>query len=143
MIRFFVPGIPKPGGSKTAYTNKKTGKPIVTDSAGKANKDWRAVVALAGSEVFKYPLNVPVRLEIIFWMPRPKNHYGTGRNAGVLKPNAPSWHDKIPDGLKLRRTIEDALTGIAWMDDAQIVIGAEEKRYADTAIGAEIRIGAI
>lgn len=143
MISFFVPGLPKPGGSKKVFINRKTGKPIVTDAGGKANKDWRATVALAASQVFKSPIKGPVKLHIIFWLPRPKGHYGSGKSAGKLKLGVPFWHDKRPDGLKLRRTIEDALTGIAWMDDSQIVIGTEEKRYADTAIGAEIRIGAL
>lgn len=31
----------------------------------------------------------PVSVKIGFYLPRPKTHYGTGKNAGVLKDNAP------------------------------------------------------
>ena len=110
MISFFVPGIPKTAGSKTAFTNKKTGRAIVTDASGKAGKNWRAVVSLTASKYFKVPFSSgPLKLTIIFYLPRPQGHYGTGKNKGVLKTFAPTWHDKIPDGLKLRRAVEDAL----------------------------------
>lgn len=142
MVSFFVPGLPAPGGSKKVFLNRKTGKPIVTDAGGKANKDWRAAVAFAACEIFSKPLSGPVKLQIVFYLPRPKAHYGTGKNSDVLKENAPLWHEKRPDGLKLRRSVEDALTGIAWIDDSQVAIGIEEKRYSER-IGAEIRIEAI
>ncbi|MCJ7663068.1 MAG: RusA family crossover junction endodeoxyribonuclease [Desulfobacterales bacterium] len=142
MVSFFVPGLPAPGGSKKVFLNRKTGKPIVTDAGGKANKDWRAVVALTAGERFHKPLSGPIKLHIIFYLPHPQAHYRTGKNNGVLKENAPLWHEKRPDGLKLRRSVEDALTGIAWIDDSQIAVGTEEKRYGER-IGAEIRIEAM
>lgn len=128
-IEFFVPGIPKPAGSKRVFINKKTGTPIVTDDC-KTGRDWKADVKhFAFQEYQGPPLIGPLRLAVHFYMPRPKYHYGTGRNAGVLKASAPSWHTVKPDRTKLLRAVEDALTGVLWADDAQIVVGDVQKTY--------------
>ena len=34
-----------------------------------------------------------------------------------------------PDATKLVRAVEDALTGLVWRDDAQVVIQTVRKRY--------------
>ena len=72
-------------------------------------------------------------------MPRLKGHYGTGKNAGTLKPSAPLFHTSKPDLDKLVRCIKDALTGIAWKDDAQVSLVCATKVY-DEQPGARISI---
>jgi crossover junction endodeoxyribonuclease RusA len=64
---------------------------------------------------------------MVFTMPRPRVHYGTGRNEGVLKPRfLNAVPDRIPDLSKLCRSTEDALTDAGvWADDARVV------RYGD------------
>ena len=129
-IQFFVTGIPKPGGSKNAFRNKKTGKIMVVDTC-KTVMVWRNAVsayaakAMSGREIFTGPL----LLTVTFYMPRPKSHYKTGKNAGQLKSNAPFWHTKKPDRTKLLRSTEDAMTGIVWVDDSQVVSGPVKKIY--------------
>jgi Holliday junction resolvase RusA-like endonuclease len=67
---------------------------------------------------------------MLFVLERPKTDWGTGRNAGRLKPRAPAWPLKRPDSTKLVRAVEDALTGILWSDDSVIVLGPiAAKRY--------------
>lgn len=129
-IDIFVPGVPRPGGSKSG-SKSKTGKIAIYD-AGKHTKEWRAIVAMVASEAMKDKkllVNIPVRLNITFVMPRPKSHYRTGNFAGILKHNAPYWHTKKPDATKLLRSTEDALTGIIWQDDAQVVYQSISKVY--------------
>ncbi len=127
-ITFFVPGTPRPGGSKRAFRTK-TGQIVVTE-AGKYTKTWRQDVRLAAGQAFQgSPLEVPLYVAVVFLMPRPKSHYRTGRHAGELKPNAPLWHTSKPDRTKLLRSTEDALTGLVWVDDTQVVTGPVEKRY--------------
>jgi Holliday junction resolvase RusA-like endonuclease len=60
---------------------------------------------------------------------RPKGHFGTGRNAGRLKPSAPLYVQTNPDVDKLLRAIGDALTQVAITDDRCIVIAHAEKHY--------------
>jgi crossover junction endodeoxyribonuclease RusA len=126
-IEFFVPGTPQPGGSKRAFV--VNGRAVVTEDA-KRNRPWRNEVASRATDAHRGdPLEGPLALSVTFSMPRPKGHYGTGRNAAALKPNAPRWHTSRPDRTKLLRALEDALTGILWRDDAQVVAGEVRKLY--------------
>ncbi len=131
MISFFVPGIPAPGGSKIAGFSSKTGRGFVRP-ASKKTKPWMAVVSFYAQQYYKGEiLTGPLRLSMTFFMPRPKSHYGTGRNAGVLKLTAPYWHTSMPDRTKLLRSTEDALKGIVWKDDSQVCAGPVEKQYGE------------
>jgi Holliday junction resolvase RusA-like endonuclease len=76
-------------------------------------------------------LEGPLGLAVVFNITRPKGHFGTGRNAGALKDSAPYWPTVKPDATKLLRGLEDALTGVVWRDDAQVVEQAVTKRYAE------------
>ena len=141
MIDFFVPGIPKPGGSKKAFKHPYTNRVMIVDASN--NKDWMNAVKDFCQQAYDgLPIHQPVRLDVTFFMPRPKYHFGTGKNAGKLKDNAPVYHTVKPDRTKLLRSTEDALTGIAWRDDTQVVTGNIEKRYGDRP-GAKIRIDII
>ena len=65
-----------------------------------------------------------------FVLPRPKSHFGTGRNAGVLKPSAPSHHTTYPDVDKLARAVFDALQSAgAVVNDSAIVRVNASKDY--------------
>lgn len=138
-ISLFVPGIPKPGGSKRGFYNAKLGRVLITEDC-KASKSWRAVVSLAAREAYQgYPLVGPLELTVAFVMPRIGSHYGSGKNAEKLKPAAPKFHTVKPDATKLMRSTEDALTGILWRDDAQIARQTVEKSYGECA-GAWITV---
>ena len=134
MLSFFVSGIPKTAGSKKAFRHRSTGKIVVVDDC-KAGKTWRAVVALAGKEACPAPLMGALRLTVLFYLARPKGHFG---KKGLLS-SAPAWPTTKPDATKLLRALEDALTGICWRDDAQIVRQLVMKDYSETP-GAQVAI---
>lgn len=143
MIRIEVFGTPAPGGSKKVIpVRNRPGRFNVVDDAGPRNKSWRqdvanaAMLAMSETGAKQFAPGTPLILHIDFHMPRPKAHY---RKNGELKPGAPKWHTSKPDGLKLRRSTEDALTGVAWHDDSNVVNGSERKIYA-TYPGAIITI---
>ena len=73
----------------------------------------------------------PISLTVCFRMPRPKGHYGTGRNAGKLKPSAPDLHIKKPDLDNMLKFVKDCLNGIVWKDDSQVFSVVADKYYAD------------
>lgn len=73
----------------------------------------------------------PVRMTSLFYFTRPKSHYGTGKNAAILKPSAPAIKTTKPDLSKLVRALEDGLTGVVYVDDAQIVSHVAEKQFGD------------
>lgn len=149
-IKFFVPGIPAPGGSKRAALIPKRGGGFVTRPDGRPvigvrddcerNKAWRSVVALAArSEYHAAPIAEPLRVYFRFVMPRPKSHYRGGDRSKGVKVTAPVWPAKKPDALKLARSTEDALTGIIWVDDAQTVRLTSEKVYGEQP-GCEVTV---
>jgi Holliday junction resolvase RusA-like endonuclease len=132
-ITFFVAGIPKPAGSKTAFAIKKggvyTGRTVVMDAC-KKTKSWQATVkAEAKKHAPETPFVGPIKVEFTFFMPRPKSHFGTGKNSKLLKPLAPSYPTGKPDVLKLARAVEDSMTGTIYADDSQIVVEELLKCY--------------
>jgi Holliday junction resolvase RusA-like endonuclease len=129
IYKFFVPGKPMTAGSKRAFAHRHTGRIVVVDDC-KGGKPWRKAVAFHSGVACKHPLMGPLVLEVAFFLPRPLSHR---LKDGSLARGAPRQPITKPDATKLLRAIEDALTGIAWIDDAQIVRQVVEKRYADGA----------
>lgn len=135
MITFFVPGTPRPGGSKTPGMSK-SGKMFVRP-ANKETKIWMAVVSYHARQHYQGELLTGVvKASFIFTMKRPKNHYRTN---GQLKDWAPLYHASQPDVGKLVRSTEDALSGIIYRDDSQIAVRDEKKIYGEKT-GVEILI---
>jgi Holliday junction resolvase RusA-like endonuclease len=139
-IDLFIPGIPKPAGSKRGFYNPKLKRVIITDDNRKS-KDWITVVAQVAAEHHdgQPVLEGPLAARFDFFFPRPKGHYGSGRNSSVLKPSAPPFPDVKPDATKILRATEDALKGILWRDDAQVVTQMVTKRYGPQS-GCRIRV---
>lgn len=150
-IEFFVPGQARPAGSKRAFALRRrdgsfitraNGSPIinVVDDSGKDGTNWRSDVKRFARDAYDGPpLTGPLRLRLQFIFARPKGHFGTGRNAGVLKDSAPDFPTGAPDATKVTRAVEDALNGLAWHDDAQIVRQEIAKDYGKTP-GVIVRI---
>jgi crossover junction endodeoxyribonuclease RusA len=138
-ITFMVEGIAQPAGSKKAFPMYKgsrkwgklappqfTGHVSVVDANPK-NKKWQAVVKISAMQFYTgKPLDGPLVVSFSFYLPRPKSHTYTD---GRLKSDAPAYPTVKPDVLKLSRAIEDALTGICYNDDSQIVTEVLMKRY--------------
>ncbi len=133
MIEFFVPGkpIPQPrpkvstrGGFARAYVDRK--HPVHA---------WREAVAseaqafMAGAKMV--PISTAICLDLSLILPRPKSHYGTGRNATKVKRSAPVFPAVKPDCDNLAKAIQDALDGVLWVDDALIVELQVSKRYVE------------
>lgn len=116
-----VPGDPIPW---SAGTNPKGGGKIipgrVTAQVGKIVEAWNQTYGERGVWLEK---GRPVALGLRFYVTRPKNHYGSGRNARTL--NAAGLAARYPTGRpdlsNLVKLAEDALTGLVWQDDDQVV----------------------
>lgn len=129
LLQFTVLGHAAAAGSKRAFKNPRTGKVMVTD-ANRLAKPWKQeVAAVAYDHHHGELLTGPLEVTMTFHVPRPRGHYGSGRNHGQVKSSAPAHPAVKPDVLKLARGVEDALTGIVWRDDAQIVSEHIHKRY--------------
>ncbi len=134
-ISFYVAGKPAPGGSKKAFKSATTKKIVVIDAA-KGNRAWRNAVQMAARQAMKKPFafahlcplaGIPIEMRAEFYLPRPKAHFAA---SGKMKSSAPLYPIVRPDTTKLLRSTEDALTGVLWKDDAQIVFQTAIKEYA-------------
>lgn len=132
-IQFFVPGKPVAQGSKRAFTR---GKKVVMVEMLKDLAPWRQAVAeYARAEANGEKFTGPLRLRLVFWFSRPASHFGTGRNAGNLKPSAPDYRESAPDLDKLIRAIGDGLTASGVIVDDRFIVKVEaEKRYGDPGV---------
>jgi Holliday junction resolvase RusA-like endonuclease len=134
---FFVPGVPQPGGSKKGFVVK--GRAVITEDNVKS-APWRSVVSLCARTYYLCPpLDGPLELHMAFYFLRPAGHYRTGKYAQLLRDNAPKYPAKKPDLTKLIRSSEDALKGITWRDDSQVVRQVCTKNYGEKS-GVRIAI---
>lgn len=120
MIDLFVPGTPQVQG------NHRVSRTGYTYDTNKKLKPWRdAVAMMVRNHMRKNGINPitegPVGMALTFVMPRTK--------AMKNKPAPPMT--QRPDTIKLARAIEDALAGIAYGDDSQIIHHYLVKRRAE------------
>lgn len=119
-VSFFVPGQPIPQGSLRSFAHAATGRVVTPQS--RAVLGWRDEIIHETHKHVDQVFDGPVSVQCVFWLPRPKGHYGTGRNELNLKPSAPQFHCKPPDIDKLARAVLDALVyANAMNDDSQVV----------------------
>ena len=126
-LTFFVPGVPISQGSKRGFIIRpKLGKPrvVLAESSAKRLGPWRSVVtlaarqALAGNTVAMH--GQACRLTLSFVFPRPKS-----------TPKRILHHVTKPDLDKCTRALHDALEGVLYLRDSQIVEEAIRKAYGD------------
>ena len=84
---------------------------------------WSALRAraAAGFDTIPFPRETPVSVSMTFYFTPPKK-MPKGRTLPVVK----------PDLSKLLRSTEDALTGVLWADDCQVVRAHISKEYHET-----------
>ena len=121
MINFFVDGLPVPQGSMKVMNGR------VIHNKGSELAAWRSAVALTARQHGARPTPDPVKIEMRFFMPRPK----------TVKRPEPSV---APDLDKLIRAVLDGLTAIAYIDDGQVTEIVAQKAYGER-IGVSISLG--
>jgi len=130
MLTATVYGPAQAMGSKRAFV--VGGRAVVVDNSSKKLRTYQEGLRESMRECKPEQVMLgPVSVTITIFMARPKCHYGTGRNAHVLKANAPRYPIVAPDYDKCARAVSDCGTGIWWRDDSQIVMAIIDKRYAD------------
>ncbi len=117
-ISFLVRGLPRAQGSCRAYVCQ--GRAIVTNKNPNLNM-WRELVRVEGRAhapvtLWEGALNVSC--------------YFTFSPTKARKKQGMS-HYQRPDIDKLLRAVLDALTGVIWRDDAQVMILRGQKSYLD------------
>jgi Holliday junction resolvase RusA-like endonuclease len=119
-IEFTVPGRPVPM-ARPRVTARGTYTP-------KRCRDYKTAVAIAAKAAMrgKKPLEGAVHIILQFTFLIPKSWPKVKRlNGGLV------GHTSRPDWDNLSKSVTDALIGIVYNDDSQIVSASVEKRYGD------------
>jgi Holliday junction resolvase RusA-like endonuclease len=126
------------GRPRSRIATGRGGAAFIAVYTPKATRDYENALALAGRITMgsRPPLKEPLVVSVIALMPVPSSWSRRKRDAalaGTVRPTgAPDW-DNLAKVL-------DALNGIVWRDDAQIVSGSVEKWYGEEPeIKVEIR----
>jgi crossover junction endodeoxyribonuclease RusA len=139
LLTFEVPGKPRTQGSMTLWQGAN-GKEHAKHSDHTMNHRNLAISISRAAWGGRPPITSAVAVSITASFARPASHYGTGRNAEILKASAPERpiSRAYGDGDKIGRLILDALeiAGV-YADDSQVVVLRVEKVYglaASTAV---------
>ncbi len=124
----WIPGAAKTKGS---WIPVQTKAGIKFRPATKGGSKWYKATAEALAAQWNGPLieEGPVGVRLVFLLPRRKTvkrKYPTSRYDG--------------DGDKLERAIWDAMTGVVYKDDSQVVKWQGEKLYADGEAGVWVHV---
>jgi len=101
VISFRVDGLPVPQGSMRVFNGHEV------HNKGAELAVWRAAVAIEARRAGCTPEPGPVKLDLLFSMPKPKT-------VKRLHPTV------APDLDKLIRAVLDSMTAIAYLDDGQV-----------------------
>jgi Holliday junction resolvase RusA-like endonuclease len=135
-----VSGRPWPEGSLRAFV--RGGKAVIVHDNPAALEQWRGAVERAARKTGSSFLRRPVTIDMSLYLPRPRSHYRTGRNAHLLREEAPPFPVSRFDSDKLARAVLDSLSGVLYIDDGQVVDLSARKRYAEYGMmpGGIIRV---
>lgn len=124
-VSFFVPGEPRPQGSK-----KHVGNGIMIESC-KGLHNWRSdVKAFAFRSVpVDWDMTRPMFVELEFLFQRPKGHF---TSKGAFSKRAPIHYVVNKNDIdKLTRAVLDSLTSVLYNDDGQVIELHAKRRYCD------------
>ena len=132
-IDFTVTGDPVPQGSVKAFIPKGWTRAVVTSTSGPKLKSWRhdvAAVAMCCAAQSRWSADGPMRVVVTFGLARPLSVSAKKRPHPTVR----------PDLDKLCRALLDALTGVLWNDDAQVIFLAATKQYQPPPVQTLVQV---
>lgn len=130
-LRFVAYGRPQAQGSKvrTKYAMRDSNDATLTPWRNTVSGAARVGMTLDGLS----RIDAPVHVRCLFFFDRPRSHYRTGKNAHLLRDNAPTHPIRVGDLDKLQRALFDAITDSgAWADDALVADVRAGKRWTSS-----------
>lgn len=131
---FTIPGAPVPKArARAAIHNGR-----ITHHSDPVTKAYEQAVAWAAKAAGVKPISGPVALQTVFWLPLPGS-WSKKRASEALQSEKATSRPDLDNYIK---SIMDALNGVAWTDDAQVVRLLATKHYSVRPC-AEIVIAAL
>ena len=114
-----IPGDPKAKGRPRATTIGNHARLYTPAKTAR----WESVIRAEAAPLFPEPIpaGVPVRVALVFWFALPESQHRK------REPVEAAWLPAREDWDNLGKLVCDALNGIAWVDDRQIVRAVVEK----------------
>lgn len=119
-LSFTIPGRPTQWQRTATFKGRRINPKAMVE--GQKTIGWAAKAAMHGA----VPMTGPLRLEVLCVYAVPAS-WPAWKRAAALKGQV--WKTSVPDHDNLTKQIGDALNGIAFVDDAQIVRSSIAKRY--------------
>jgi Holliday junction resolvase RusA-like endonuclease len=129
----FVPGIPKAQARARARAFKMGDKVRVSMYDPETSRDWKRTVLdrVATAWPCGPPFSGALHVQLDFDLPRPKS-----------LPKRVIHHVRKPDVDNLAKAVKDAMKGIVYRDDSQVVILKVTKMYGETP-GVQVTVTGI
>ena len=143
VLKLWVPGTPRPQGSMALMRSKDGSREVAKYPTSTVAHRNSVVTHLSSHWDGGDPIARPIKLLCVFEFPRPKGHWGTGRNADRLKGSAPAIHAQTPDLDKLLRLVNDALTIARVIEDDALVTAMVGRKVWAAGKVAEGRTGIV
>lgn len=126
MIELIIKGRAVPKGRPRFV--KGMSRPITPAATIRAEREVARLAreAIADAPYFSQPLTGPVRLEVLAVFEIPVS-WNKAKRAAALEGRV--WHTSTPDADNLLKLISDAMNGIIYNDDGQVVDCRCAKRY--------------
>ncbi len=138
-----VPGEAKPQGSLRSFKHPQTGAIITPQDENVIT--WRGIVRAQADREHVFVVSGPVALRVEFTLRRPKSGLAARKRNPL---SVTQLAAKRPDVDKLARAVLDALEGVWYSDDAQVVdlhaikVTAEHEQRPQVAIHLFVHEGA-
>jgi Holliday junction resolvase RusA-like endonuclease len=126
MIRFHIPAIPIAQPRQRHRVMQSAGRAFAMNFTPSKHpvQAFKATARMAAQTAYQgAPLEGPIVLRVLFLMPRP------GRLRWKKRPMPREWHTSKPDLDNLEKSLKDALSGLIWIDDAQVCEVRKQKLY--------------
>jgi len=128
-VTVVLPGEPRGKGSvRSRIVSGRSGQQFVATYTDAETRSYEGMLRLAAERAMsgRRPLLGALRVRVVAHMPVPTSwslKRSAAAHAGYVRPTV------RPDWENIAKTL-DALTGVVWADDKQIVSGSIEKFYA-------------
>lgn len=116
-VSFWVPGVAKSERKRQRIVQGRDGRAFGHRTDEPDRRDWKAWVRTVAAQHCPQPLHGPLSLTLVFVRPCPS---GTPQKPTARKPWPWAWMTK-PDCDNLQKPLADAMSGVVWVDDAQVV----------------------
>jgi len=124
-VEIKVTGLPKPQGSKRVFNGR------IVEASGNSLKVWRKAIADECAKQTEHKIILgPVRVEIDFYLPRPKTVKVKDRATPIVPPDVDKLARAVLDGIGQGPSGKVG-DGLVYGDDSQVVELLARKFYAD------------